>query len=51
MVNMRVPSLTPEGTSGSGDVDTLAEICAAMDELRHHNQTLEDEIHNIRHHQ
>lgn len=38
----------PEGTSGSGDVDVLIEIRSAMDDLRYHNHTLEDEIHIIK---
>lgn len=37
-----------EGTNGGGDVDTLAEMHASMDELRHHNQTMEGDIHNIK---
>lgn len=48
MVNMRVPSPTPEGTSGSGDVNVLEEMRVIMDELRRHNHTLEDDVHNIR---
>lgn len=48
MVNMRASSLTPEGTSGSGVVDALAKIRVSMDELRRYNQTLEDDVLNIR---
>lgn len=40
-----------EGTNGSGDVDALMEMCAAMDELRFHNHTLEDDVNIIRQHQ
>lgn len=48
MVNIRAPSTTLEGTSNNGDVDAMTEMHATMDELRHHNQTLEDDVHNIR---
>lgn len=48
MVNMRASSPTPEGTSGSSVVDALAEMCVSMDELRRHNQTLEDDVLNTR---
>lgn len=51
MVNMRSPSPTSQGTNGSGDAYTLVEMCVFMDKLRRHNQTLEDDIHNIGQHQ
>lgn len=37
----------PEGISGRDNVKALTEMCAAMDELRHHKQTLEDDVHKI----
>lgn len=40
-----------DGTSGSGNVDSLAEMCATMEEIRRQNQTLEDNILNIWQHQ
>lgn len=48
MVNRRSPPPTLIGIIDSNDVDTLAEMCAAMDKLCHQNQTLENNIHNIR---
>lgn len=51
MVNMIALSPTPIGTNNSGDVNALVEMHTAMDELRHHNQTLEDDVHNIGQHQ
>lgn len=51
MVNRRSPSLTLIGIIDSDDVDTLAEMRAAMDKLCHQNHTLENNIHNIRRHQ
>lgn len=38
----------PKDTSDSGDVEALAEMHAAIDELHRHNQALEDDVHNIR---
>lgn len=37
-----------EGTNKIGDINALAEMCAAIDELCHHNKILEDDVHNIR---
>lgn len=48
MVNKRSSSPTLEGTSGNDDADTFTEKYAAMGELHRHNQTLEDDIHNIK---
>lgn len=48
MINRGASYPTPEDISGSGDVDTLTEMRATMDELFHHNQMLEDDVHNIR---
>lgn len=42
------PSPMPEVTSGSGDANALAEMPATIDELHCQNQTLEDNVHNIR---
>ena len=44
MVNRRALSLTLEDTSGIGDANT-------MDKLRRQNQTLEDNVHTIKHRQ
>lgn len=41
----------PDDTIGSGDANAMAEMCAIMDELHRQNQTLEDNIHTIRHRQ
>lgn len=49
MVNKSAHSYTPKHTEGSRDVNVMTEICAAMDELYRHNQTLEDDILNIQH--
>lgn len=51
MNSRREPSHTLDGTSGIGDVDALAEMRSTMDELHHHNQKLEDNIHNNIQHQ
>lgn len=51
MVNRRVSYYTMEDTSGSGDANTLAEMCVAMDELHCQNQTMEDNVHNVKQHQ
>lgn len=48
MVNIRASPPTPEGTRGSGDVDSLEEMRATMYELCCYNQTFEDDIHIIR---
>lgn len=48
MVNRRAPYLTPEGTSGSGDAYALAKMSIVVDELCYHNQTLKDDVYNIR---
>lgn len=48
MVNRRSSSPTLEGTNSNSDIDTLAKMHAAMDELRHHNQILENDVYNIR---
>lgn len=37
MVNKRASPPTSEGTSGSDDVDALAEMRVNMDELRYYN--------------
>lgn len=37
---MKALSPMPKGTSGSGVVDALEEMCAAMDKLHYHNQKL-----------
>lgn len=37
-----------EGTNGIDDDDALVEMHDAMYKLHHHNQTLEDDVHNIR---
>lgn len=51
MVNMRVPSYKLESTNNSGDADALEEKCVAIYKLCRHNQTLEDDVYNIRQHQ
>lgn len=38
----------PEGTNGTGDIDAMVKICTAIDELRSHNQMLEDDVQNIK---
>lgn len=48
MANRRAQSPTPGCTNDSNYVDTLAEMCASIDELRCHNQTFEEDVHNIR---
>lgn len=48
MVNKIVLSLTPKGTSGTGDANIVVEMCASLDKLWWHNHTLEDDVHNIR---
>lgn len=47
MVNRRYPSPTLEVTKCNSDVEVQAEMRAAKEELRRHNQTLEDDVHNI----
>lgn len=47
MVNMRASSHTLEGTNGSGDTNSLAELRVAMDDLCLYKQILENEVHNI----
>lgn len=49
MANKKYISLTLKGTNNSGNADVLAEKHIAMDELRCHNQKLEDNVHNIIH--
>lgn len=48
MVNKIVLSPTPKGTSGTGDANVVVEMRASLDKLWCHNQTLEDDVHNIR---
>lgn len=48
MVNIRASSPTPEGTSGTCNVNAMAEMRAAMDELQRHNRTLEDDLQNFK---
>lgn len=46
MVNMR--STTSGGNNSDGDHEAIAEMHAAMEDTRHHNQNLEDNILNLR---
>lgn len=40
-----------EGTRSTCDADVMAEMGVAVDKLQRHNQTLEDDIQNIKQHQ
>lgn len=48
MVNKRALSNTLDNTWKINDANPMIEMHAAMDELHHRNQTLEDNIFNIR---
>lgn len=48
MVNKIDPSPIPDGTNDSVNVDALMDMHASMNELHRHNQTLGDDIYNIR---
>lgn len=48
MVSIRSSSPTIEGTNNSDDIDTMVKMHVAMEELRHHNQMLEENIYNIK---
>lgn len=39
MVNIKASSPTLEGTSGTGDVEVMAEMRATIDELRRHKRS------------
>lgn len=49
MVNKKAATLVCE--EFDGEESLTVQICAAMDDLRHHNQTLEDNIPHIHKHQ
>lgn len=47
MVNKKVATLT---NSSFGDEDAMEEMCSTMDDLRRHNQILEDNVLHIQQH-